>query len=182
MKGSFELDRDENPVLPPGGIYDLTDSIEERKIRTYRERNRNAEPHWFAAGYEMIETCKKVAVKDDVQWSGYFYDSTGDLYCRFTVYDKLKGDFYEISILDTVFITGMFEKPFQYKGKIQVVQISMYCFAEYLNVRRSKLCIILKSYIKVNIYFDCVPRFDSSIKIILTPTVEARTTAGRISF
>ncbi|MFR5030426.1 MAG: hypothetical protein ACLUCI_03655 [Blautia hansenii] len=80
-KGSFELDRDENPVLPPmvTGIYDLTDSIEEGKIRdlTEKETGMLNSLTGLQQDSEMIRrNLQEVAVKDDVQWSGYFYDRT----------------------------------------------------------------------------------------------------------
>lgn len=80
-KGSFELDRDENPVLPPmvTGIYDLTDSIEEGKIRVLTEKETGMlnSLTGLQQDSEMIRrNLQEVAVKDDVQWSGYFYDRT----------------------------------------------------------------------------------------------------------
>lgn len=79
--GNFELNRDENPVLPPmvTGIYDLTDSIEEGKIRdlTEKETEMLNSLTGLQQDSEMIRrNMQEVAVKDDVQWSGYFYDRT----------------------------------------------------------------------------------------------------------
>ena len=80
-KGIFEMDRDGNPVLPPmvTGNYDLTDSIEGGKIRNLTEKETEMLNSLTGLQQEsgMIRrNLQEVAIKDDVQWSGYFYDRT----------------------------------------------------------------------------------------------------------
>lgn len=77
--GIFEMDRDENPVLPPmvTGIYDLTDSIEEGEIRDLIEKETEMlnSLTGLQQDSEMIRrNLQEVAIKDNIQWSGYFYD------------------------------------------------------------------------------------------------------------